>query len=295
MVLIVVNDSGQKVHLPPFVRVIESNFRDPSDARNAGIREAIARWYLPLDADDYLQPDALQWLATASAESGDDIIFSDFFEDVDEHGKLLPDGEFRHYKLPDFTCNGLIRNGAAHPVTALTPVSAWEKVGGYRRGKGWEDWDFQLRCAEAGVCSRRLAAPLFTYRKGTGFRAGYNEDIRMARELEMRADWDPYFKGEKSMACSCRGTITPSPPSQMANNQSSMVTAGVNADMVQVVYVGSKTGSVRYRGTSGTIYTFSPDEQPRWVHSSDIDLFRRLSDFRVVVDGGVTTGNLVTA
>lgn len=275
---IVVNDSGSPLHVPPFVKVINTNVRDPASARNIGIAAATTSYYLPLDADDYLQPDALQWLMTAATEAPGEIIYPDFFKDDNDHGEQLPAGEYVAWKLPDFDCEKLIRNGAIHAITALTPVRVWQAVGGYRSGVAWEDWDFQMRCATEGYCSRRIAAPLFTYRKFTGKRRDYDRKEFERRKEQMINAWPEYFRGGKSMACGC-GAKTISPragPLQASGPPPS------HDEAVMVEYTGDRSGVVRYRGKGGTIYSFSRSQPPQYVLENDLEMFLRMRDFHVV-------------
>lgn len=276
---IVVNDSGEPLPpLPTWVRVLETDARDVSIARNLGIANARGSLFLPLDADDYLQPDALQWLISAYADRGGSIVYPDFFEDPEEEGK------FRPYRLPDFKCEHLTLRGTIHTVTALTPVRIWKEVGGYTPGINWEDWDFQLKCAEKGFCSVRLAAPLFTYRKHTGTR----RDIMGPDDFERRkqgilANWSEYFEGRKQfMACGCaQGTVAPPAPETAAMMASRMEFG----ETVLVEYFGSKAGGVTYKGNSGRFYVFSASEPMRYVLGEDARLFASLKDFRIVADG----------
>lgn len=280
---IVVNDSGEPLPaLPPWVRVITTDVRDPGAARNAGIAQAKGVLFLPLDADDFLQPDALQWLVSAHIESGA-IVYPDFYEDPKEPGA------FKHYRLADYSCAHLTSKGTVHSVTALTPVAVWKQVGGYAEHMQWEDWDFQLRCAEQGICSVRLAAPLFTYRKWTGARRNWKDGADFeARKQSILERWRPYFSGEKQfMACGCKGRTISPPGEQAAVQQSAQQQYG---DAVMVEYVGERSGSVRYRGTGGTIYSFAANDGPKYVSAKDIVLFASRPDFRVLASTSIANG-----
>lgn len=271
---IVVNDSGSDLLLPAWVREIRADVRDVGKSRNLGVAAAQAPLFLPLDADDFLQPDALQWLLSAYAESdGNTIIYPDFYEDPDT------EGDFKAYPLPDWACSHLTQNGTVHAVTALTPVAFWEKVGGYdESGMGWEDWDFQLRCAEAGFCSRRLAAPLFTYRKFTGRRRDYDRATFEQRKEQILARWRDYFTGQRTfMACGCnQPTIRPAPMPAEAR-----ASLRQNGDAVLVEFAGEKAGKTRYRAPTGAIYTFAQGDT-RWIAGADVSFFASRAEFRIL-------------
>lgn len=281
---IVVNDTGTKLkRLPTWVRVFESDARDAGASRNIGIAQARSTLFLPLDADDFLQPDALQWLLTAHTETEGAIIYPDFYEDPQK------DGEWAHYRLPDWSCQDLTARGAIHSVTALTPVEVWRKVGGYAEHINWEDWDFQMRCAAAGYCTTRLAAPLFNYRKWTGTRRDYDAASFEERKAIMLERWGEYFRGEKTfMACSCNKTATIAPQAQSRANgvaSARSLSQKPNEEAVLVEYVGNKAGSVAYRGASGAIYSFAAGDPPKYVFAQDVQVFlQKGPNFRVYVD-----------
>jgi glycosyltransferase involved in cell wall biosynthesis len=275
---IVVNDTGKPLdELPSWVRIIDLGPM-PSGvaaARNAGIRAAKAPLFLPLDADDYLQPNGLYWMVEAYIDTRD-VIYSDWWEDPDEPGK------FKVYEARDYDPDGLKR-GTIHCVTALTPKSAWEKVGGYdEQLPAWEDWDFQLRIADAGICSRRLAAPLWTYRKHTGQRREANvRDFEQSKN-GILSRWSDLWEGRKQLAacnsCSSRATIRPQQPKQSPQQQA----ARFNDDVVLVQYIGDKRGNMMFKGKSGAFYMFSEGEQPKYVLLGDASVFAGRADFRVL-------------
>jgi len=271
--IVVVNDSGARLHLPVWAHVVPSTARDAGAARNIGIRASTTDLFLPLDADDYLQPDALQWLLTAFAQNGSDkIVYCDFFEDPKQ------EGVFTSWGLPDWQCDLLIRTGAIHTVTALTPKHYWKQVGGYAEGINWEDWDFQMRVAEAGICSIHLSAALFTYRKHTGMRRNWADGTEFDRRKDaIYARWGEYFKGDKKfMACGCQGAAK-----APAQSMSMDVPAGMN-EAVKVQYTGNRAGASPYRGNSGTIYYFDIYEPIKFVLAQDVELFMRLEDFVIL-------------
>lgn len=268
---IVVNDTGGPLpRLPAWVKIVTTEGRrGVAAARNAGIRQARGTFFVPLDADDLLQPDALQWFATAAEMHPGEIIYCDFFEDPH-----TPD-VYSVYETPDYNPSVLLRRGALHPVTALTPRSAWETIGGYdETAPCWEDWLFQLAAIDNGICSRRLAAPLFTYRKFTGARRESNQvDFERCKQA-VQDRFGKFWRREKDiMGCGCTANPTTQSPvtGMMAARH-----PGTPTGAVLVRYVGLRTGSVSFRGIdTGTVYTFAANEPPRWVYESDLETFRR--------------------
>ena len=280
---IVVNDTGGPLpNLPSWARVVEtSGRRGVAAARNAGVAQARAPLFLPLDADDLLEPDALQWLLVAYEEAGGGvIIYPDFWEDPEEAGR------FRPYACPDFDPFLLVQKGALHPVTALTPVDFWREVGGYNEELPcWEDWAFALACVERGLCSQRIAAPLFTYRKHTGMRREENQAAFDRCREAMKARFGYFWDGGKDiMGCGCRKSGPVQPPAAPRYGRAA---ASPASDAVQVRYVGNKAGAILFKGPSGTVYSFAAGDPPRWALAADVDYFRGRPDFELFAVGGV--------
>lgn len=285
---IVVNDSGKSLsELPSWVRVIETGSDLPAGvaaARNLGIRAAKAPLFLPLDADDYLQPDALAAMVSAYLKTYQkapgDIIFPDFWEDKN------PDGKFTVYRQRDYDPRQLT-HGVLHCVTALTPVAVWREVGGYDETiPAWEDWDFQIKAADKGFCSRRIAAPLFNYRKWTGQRREANVADFERSKSGILAKWKHLWEGRETMACAvCSGRQTVQ--QQSAPSSMSFMSSGkmVQADAQLVQYTGGRRGSMAYRGPSGNFYQFGAGEEPKYVLKNDIEFFASKADFKVFAPG----------
>lgn len=293
---VVINDTGAPLHeMPPWVKVLETPGRTgPAFARNMGIRASNGRLFLPLDADDFLEPSALELMFNAYQESKE-IIYSDFWQ-TDAEGK----DSFTIYHCDDYdpfllagkkrTVDGEVRGGMTRSVTALTPKVAWEAVGGYDESlPAWEDWDFQLSLADKGYCERRIDAPLFIYRKHTGFRrdenyAGY-EQSKEAIISKWGALWDG---GKELMACrSCGGGSRPplkvAPHTWGLQSNNAQLKAQKQGDATLVQYVGNKQGARPFRGKSGTTYWFGAGDKPKWVYDQDLEVFERYpSEFRIV-------------
>ena len=297
---IVVNDSGEDLpRLPSWVRVIDTRDTavipspDGSDrwipsgvaaARNAGIAAARGRYYLPLDADDYFQPQALQIMFEAALKTGD-VIYSDFWDDggwdVAEDGTRTPHppGKFRPYATADWDATLLTTRGAIAAVTQLTPVALWREVGGYDEAiPSWEDWAFQLSLAARGHCSRRVPLPLWTYRKHTGSRREDNyETRRTVGEAAIMERFGRYWQGEKLMACkTCGGgrsyPVTAPTPSRGQQPQ--------EATLMRSSAAGA--GMVTYNAPSGTRYRVAGGQE-QWVLPADVD-FMRQRGFLVVAE-----------
>lgn len=288
---IVINDTGKPLdtELPSWVRVLETEGKTgPAHARNIGIKASRGKLFLPLDADDYLEPDALQFMYDTHIRTGGDVVYSDFWQ-TDMEGKKVS----RH-NCDDYdpylilgkkrSVNGEMREGMISSVTALTPKAAWEKIGGYDENiPGWEDWDFQIALGNIGVCSTRCPYPLFFYRKHTGYRREQNLESFEKSKQGILAKWGRFFKGEELMACgSCsarngRNSVPAQNNMLMMNSQRIQQ----NSDAVLVKYTGPKQGSVGYRGNSRTMYFFGAGDT-KFVLKEDLPIFAIRNDFEIV-------------
>lgn len=283
---IVVNDTGHSLPpLPSWVRTI--NIRGApvgvAGARNAGIYESKASLFVSLDADDYLEPEALEVLLQAWEQVGG-VVYSDWWEQWE-------DGRVALYRAPDYDASLLVSKGCLHAVTALYPREAWERVGGFDRDLvAWEDWDFQLALADIGVCGSRIPAPLFVYRKELGRRRDQNyTDFEASKEgikTKWGALWDP--KGGKELmgchSCSGGGGKVMKPQSQAIMRSTVSQLPPPSNDVVVVEYTGQQSGSVTYAGPSGAIYRFNNSDGGRikYVLKEDAQFFAERTEFVVL-------------
>src|SRR3972149_11505851 len=286
---ILINDTGKplETELPSWVRVLTTEGKTgPAHARNTGIKASRGRLFLPLDADDYLEPDALQFMYDAYQQNHD-VIYTDFWQ-TDMNGKNLNIHQCDDYDPKLITggrrtVNGKTREGMLHTVTALTPKSAWEKIGGYDESlPAWEDWDFQIALGNIGICSNRVALPLFVYRKHTGYRREQNyEFFKQSKEGIIRK-WGALWEGGKELmacsSCGARRAVTPMSSQQQQN----MVSKAQNNEAVLIEYVGNKQGATPYRGNSKTVYWFAAGDK-KFVLAQDVDVFMQYpGQFKVI-------------
>jgi len=219
---IVVNDTGESWHtIPgaPYARIVVPTKKHPDakgagEARNAGVAAAKAPLILFLDADDYLLPGALSTLYEAwQSTDGNCVVYGDW---IVPKGDELPD----YYKSYDFTCdidhNDVILRRIIHPVTAVYPKWAHNKVGGFNiTMPAWEDWDYQIKMyAELGLCGVRVEQAIIAYRPHTGLRrkaASYVEadpenykSVKATNDRMKKILYNEhidYYKRRKPMAC----------------------------------------------------------------------------------------------
>lgn len=292
---IVAGPGERPIALPAAAVWISSESTDPAHLRNIAAQWAFdslpVTHVLPLDADDYLQLNAIDVLLRASSEHPGEVLYTDFWQDPEAPG------QFRVYTVPDYDARLLTRKGSIHAVTALIGKDEWYRVGGFTEaGLGWEDWDLQLKLAEAGICSRRVPFPLFFYRKHSGQRRIYTQEEFERRKAQIQQRFSRYFEGEQLMACGCKGKKANITSEQEVSGTSTVVKSTSNTrqtlrrgdlandDAVLVQYRGSSPTPVVYRGNSGTRYTFSKHNIERYVAAKDVGVFLGNKDFHVIMN-----------
>lgn len=276
---IVVNDTGHELKVPhPWARVINTKGReDVAVARNLGIAASTTETFVLLDADDILDPEALEefWNMYQKEKK---IIYSQWFDDKGEV-------DIGIYDPPVWDPDYLLKKGCIHAITALYPKSAWEKVGGFDPlMKNWEDWAFQISLAVNGICSCKLSKPLWTYRKTTGSRREEALATYAEGRAQMMGKFGEYFEGrEKLMGCGGCGSRKATASMDQALVSGEMKREGA----VMVEYVG-RPQSLTVRGkTTNTSYKFGNDagHKRRWVYQVDApDILKMGQFFQIAED-----------
>lgn len=132
------------------VTVYDKHGKGPGWARNEGLRQVNTDYVVFLDADDWLEPHALESMIALAAEHPDRYVYSDWWRD----------GEIVETPPTGYAWCG----GTWHPITALIPANWVREVDGFDETlPGGEDTDFYLRLITSMRCGIRLAAPLVHY------------------------------------------------------------------------------------------------------------------------------------
>lgn len=133
----------------------------PGAVRNRGVAEAKGSFIVCLDADDALEPQALELLLAAARGGPQRLAVCDCL--------LLEEGvPPRLLRAPDFDPDFLRRE---NPVSSLwcAPRALWDRLGGYSEQTMYEDWELLVRAVAAGYRWVRTPMALLRYRRRQGY------------------------------------------------------------------------------------------------------------------------------
>jgi glycosyltransferase involved in cell wall biosynthesis len=233
---IVVWDTDAKLpDLPPWITLAHSVGGSPAASRNYGMSLAQGQCIMFLDADDTLEPDALELMhKTWQANKG--YVYTDWIRDNILH------------ECPEHDCSTL---GQAlwHPSSIML---AREEAPEFDPYQTLEDWDYVLQCMQNQIYGTRVPFPLLNVRAGTSTRTFSEIDA-----LNLKNKW----AGGNIMACtSCGGRRAPKLTRNIsAALNASRITQEPAIDLeskIRVHYKGQ--GTFPYRGpATGVMYYFS--------------------------------------
>lgn len=126
-------------------------------ARNQGFAAAATPYVFVLDADNQLYPRCLTACLETAEANGAEMVYT----------ILEVFGEDQGIMGTDVWDPIALQEKNYIDAMALINRAAWERVGGYRRMQttGWEDYDFWLKFAEAGLDALHVPEILCRYRK----------------------------------------------------------------------------------------------------------------------------------
>ncbi len=136
--------------------------RGPSAARNRGIAElSDCNYFLPIDADDELLPDALENMIQQLERAAEDVGY------VYPHAQHIGN-QSNYLRSPAYNLWLLLQQNYC-PAPALFDLRLFEEGTGVGYPEeivvGHEDWDLVLRLAERGIRGIHADHPTFLYRK----------------------------------------------------------------------------------------------------------------------------------
>lgn len=166
----------ERVSGRPRVRVLRLPHGGVAATRNRAIGTSSAKYILPLDDDDLIEPEYIS-KAVAVLEERPEVgivyCLADLFGSVSGP-----------WGLPPFTMKRMLLDNCIF-VSAVYRKSDWERVGGYSTSMpAREDHDFFLRLLKVGVEPYRLNQVLFHYRQHPASR---NQIVAVDREKLIEA------------------------------------------------------------------------------------------------------------
>ena len=243
----------------PYLKLLYNHGSGAGSARNMGAGLAEGEYLLFVDADDWLQPDAMKMFyeyrnPDAPTES---IVYSDYYGHIttdkiaefDRAGRLVYHNAktlktvILHHAF-DYDCEraqeqpDLDDDGQFYIwnlVTCLIPKEIHNEIGGFDENmKSWEDWDYFLRISHLGYCFGRIPEPLVNYRFETGVRREIGRQIH-ADLIEYMQD---KYEGVELMACrGCGGSSSAARARRPAMVFPSSPLEGMNMSSTQMIEV----------------------------------------------------------
>lgn len=268
---IVINDSDEEIK--PFVdkriRVIKSPDRVGNRAaisRNHGIAHAQGMFIIPLDADDYLTPRAMEAFIYGHIRHKAAYSYSGHYM-VNPHNH-----EVMHSRPMDYDQN-FYKEFNIHPVTGFVPTEIAREVGGFHEDTpGWEDWTFWLRLAMHGYCGHYVRGPVFVYNQVSG--VNHFDDVNRGNELmEKVRNLFRNSNGEIEMAgCGCGG---PALAAKTALNVYAKNITDLSAQdgTVAMEYIGNNFGAIAFRSpATGITYRGGRNPSVRFIAANPQDV-----------------------
>jgi hypothetical protein len=169
-----------------------------SAARNRAVELAQTELIYPLDADDTLQPGALQYLY-------------DRWAGVPLYTHLIKwytDGREVEHRLPTFSCAAL-RQKCVVSVNVLHTKAMWAHVGGWPVGvQLYEDWLYNFKLLWC-FCGDRIPHALVKYRQHRGQSTAVMHGEEKMRRAETLAKIEEYVKEFDMPCCGKRRRSSP--------------------------------------------------------------------------------------
>lgn len=176
--LIIVNDGSTDKDASDYLSRIKHNKitvlnqinQGVAAARNNGIANARGKYIVCLDSDDIIEQTFIE-KAVLYMENNPGASFVTY--DMKMFGHLED-----VFTYPELNPLNMLKDN--YVITAaMFRRDAWEAVGGYKSGIGYEDWEFWVNLVEHGFFGKHIPETLFRYRTAQSSR--YIDDLRNHR------------------------------------------------------------------------------------------------------------------
>lgn len=250
--VIVVHDGTEETPYLGRCKVLKVTTGNPARNRNLGVDLASGKKILFLDADDLLEPTALNRLHN----KGGELVY----------------GNFTGSKAPEPLVDSYDRlyDGLSIGITFLIDRELFKKLGGFSEDlELYEDWDFEFKVYESGVCPNYINESVLNYRLDTGNRRSRPEQVRKDAVDVIKSKWS--FLKENNMKPCCGNK--PLPKEELGKP----LPEGYESPYTHLIYTGNSAGEQTWQGKyTGKKYkvstrknTFTIGEGEKDVHPYD--------------------------
>lgn len=241
----------------PFVKIVRTKGEMGAGyARNIGMENAAAPLICFLDADDYLMPRALEKMVDVYMNSDAGYVYTDIIKDDGEKQRPIQTKEYSQDAM---------NVSLTHAVTVLMSKEDALSIHFRENLEVWEDWDFFIRCAQNGICGKRIPLPLFGWRTNTGTR-------RLLAANKNKDDIISVNTSEDRKMCGCSGGGRTIARQRLVRENAAPNMNGKGNDTFTLKYVGIGIGNITFK-VNGRIYKGGNSPQNKYVtvHKDDVE------------------------
>lgn len=173
----------------PVKKIYRPQNGGPAAARNEGIASCTGDYFILLDADDRLKPNAIEELLKEAQRTDAEVVYPDMFvfggrEDIRQGV----------WEMPDYTPEGMLQAQLAPSVCALIDRHAFDAAGGFDITCMFEDWEWYLNLSHRLKLNfKHIPIPLLEYRTHPNSRSDHGNP---RREETMQ-----YFRTKYPITC----------------------------------------------------------------------------------------------
>jgi len=144
----------------PVKKIYRKENGGPAAARNEGIASSTGDYFLLLDADDRLKPNAIEALLKEAQRTNAEVVYPDM--EVFGGREDIRQGV---WEMPDYTPEGMLQAQLVPSVCALIDRHAFDCAGGFNISCYFEDWFWYLTLSHTLKLNfKHIPIPLLEYR-----------------------------------------------------------------------------------------------------------------------------------